>query len=63
MSDPLRTHLADQFGAQMRMTARILGEYRRELQAQGFTMDEIAALCIELQRLLTQDAPKRGDDT
>lgn len=63
MSDPLRTHLADQFGAQMRLTARILGEYRRELAAQGFTRDEITALCIDLQRTLTHDTPTRGGDT
>lgn len=58
---PRDVHDADQLGAHLVLTARILGDYRRELERQAcFTEDEIMALLIEMQTLLTTEADEHG---
>lgn len=52
MSDPRKTHLADQLGASLRHTAKMLGEYRDELLAQGFPEEQVARMVERLEGLL-----------
>jgi hypothetical protein len=52
MSDPRKIHLADQLGADLRLTAKMLGEYRAELVAQGFPPHEIQSLVEHCARVL-----------
>lgn len=44
MTDPRKIHLADQLGCDLRLIAKMLGEYRAELKTEGFTDVEILEL-------------------
>ena len=52
MSDMRKVHLADQIGASLRLNAKMLGEYREELVAQGLTEVEIRLLVIQAAGVL-----------
>ena len=52
MSDMRKVHLADQIGAGLRLNAKMLGEYRAELVAQGLPEVEIRLLVIQAAGVL-----------